>query len=128
MSDDVLNKILAEFEKLKGQQVITGWDKVERLIAIGDDGEDWYYVCWDGKQTTWHSCLLHLIPLKGYIKKSDYDMLVRMAKINHYDSPELFGAKETRFDIAQLNKQAKEEAETLSKNCKYLTPVCWDIN
>ena len=127
--DSNLTKFLEEFEKLKGQHVIINQTDVVRLIAIGDDDFDWCYVCWDGRKTRWCSCLCQLIPLKGYIRKKDYMNIVSMAKLNHYDSPELWGNKEGDFpDIKNFNRQVKEEAEKLDENCKFMTPVCWDIN
>ena len=80
-----LDIILQEFEQLKGQFVITMNDTVERLIAIGDDTEDYYYITYDGRKFTWHSCIMGLIPLKGYIRQEDYDRLVQLAGFNHYD-------------------------------------------
>lgn len=126
--DSNLKSILATFEKLKGQQVITGFNNIERLIAIGDDTEDWYWVCWDGRKTTWHSCCLHLIPLKGHLLKRDYESLVRSAKTNDYDSPNLWNA-EDKAEIAKINLEAREEIQKMpDKNCKFVTSVCWDIN
>ncbi|MCK9416811.1 hypothetical protein M0Q97_09165 [Candidatus Dojkabacteria bacterium] len=81
-----LDKLLDEFEQLKGQFIITINHTVERLIAIGDDDEDYYWVTWDGKDLHWSSCAGRIIPLKGYLKDGDYNELIRLAKLNHFDS------------------------------------------
>ena len=123
--------ILKEFEELKGQFVITDMDwSVERLIAIGEDNIDIYYVTWNGNKTTWHTCVGRIIPLKGYILDKHYNEIVRIGKINHCDSPDLFMPKdkEEKQKILKINKQAKEEANDLRKNHKYLTNICWDFN
>ena len=39
-----LQQILEEFESLKGQFVITSGQDIERLVAIGEDDEDYYWV------------------------------------------------------------------------------------
>jgi hypothetical protein len=126
--DESLKNILEEFEKLKGQHVIVNQTDVVRLIAIGDDKEDYCYVCWDGRKTRWYSCLCHLIPLRGHIRKKDYMEIVRIAKLNHYDSPEVWGSTGSESGIEDINKQAKEEAEILYGKSEFVTPVCWDIN
>ena len=39
-----LKIILEEYEKYKGQFIITDWQwQIHRFIGIGDDGTDWYY-------------------------------------------------------------------------------------
>jgi len=80
-----LPKILEGFEKLKGQFVITASWEVERLVGIGDDGEDWYYLTYDGRKLKWNTCVGRLMPLKGKLDDKDYNELVRIAKLNHYD-------------------------------------------
>ena len=125
-----MEEILKEFEKYKGQLVITdGLGNVQRLIAVGDDNEDYYWVFWDGRKTIWQSCCGGFIPLKGYISDKNYNGLKNLAKINHYDSPECWMPrdKEAKENILKINKEAKQEVETLSKGHKYLTEICWDI-
>jgi len=119
MSDSNLKKFLGKFEELKGQFVITDMWKVERFVAIGDDGEDYYYVTFDGKDLHWSSCVGRIIPLKGYLKNEDYESFIRLAKLNDYD--QIFD-KET-FKIA-LDKYLA----TYDENSKFLTELCWDLN
>jgi hypothetical protein len=81
---DNLTIITNEFNQLKGQMVICS-DQVYRLIGIADDDEDWYYALYDGRRITLHSCVGRIIPLKGFIQQRDYDEMIRIAKLNHYD-------------------------------------------
>lgn len=85
-----LPKILEEYEKLKGQFVITdGW-KIERLVGIGDDTTDWYYLTYNGRKLTWNTCVGGLVQLKGKIDDKHYNEFIRLAKLNHYNQfPEM---------------------------------------
>ena len=130
MPEDNLSRILKEFDELKGQFVIVSlWD-IERLIAIGDDDEDYYYVTWDGRKSTWHTCVGRIIPLKDHIRDEDYNEIVRVAKINHQDSPDFMMHKDEakRRAVLLINKEVKDDIEKLDENHKYLTEVCWDFN
>ena len=69
----------------KGQFVITSSWKIERLVGIGDDKEDWYYLTYDGRKLKWNSCVGRLMPLKGKLDDKDDNELIRIAKLNHYD-------------------------------------------
>ena len=127
--DDNLKRILKEFEELKGQFVISGFD-IQRLIAIGDDGEDYYYILWNGKRTLWTTCVGSIVPLKGYIKDVAYKELVRIAKLNDNDSPFLWDPQtdEAKEEVLKFNKQAKEEVENQFKNGdKLIAGIFWDI-
>lgn len=114
---DNLTIILEEYELYKGQFIIIT-DKVERLIAIGDDGEDWYYLTWDGHNITWCSCVVGITPLKGYIREEDYNRMISIAKHSHYD--QIYGATEWE---EQWNKQRS----AWGPDHKLLTPICWDL-
>ena len=131
--EDSLKRIIEEFEKLKGQFVLgdgLGGNIVMRLIAIGADDEDYYYVLWDGRKTTWQTCVGWIVPLKNKIDDKYYNEFKRLAKINHSDSPECFMPRdeEAREGILKLNKEAKAEVEKCNDGDKYLTEICWDIN
>ena len=122
-----LKIILGEFEKYKGQFVITDMNVVERLIGIGEDEWDYYYITWDGRRTHWNTCVGAIIPLKGFIKDKDYERLVRIAKLNHFDSAEMYRINTP--EIKEYIKKVREEVENLSrKNGRYLAPICWEIN
>jgi hypothetical protein len=116
--DDNLSLILKEFEQLKGQFIITMDDRVERLIAIGDDTEDYYYITYNGRKAIWHSCVGRIIPLKGYIRSEDYDSLIRLAKLNDYDQ-----VYPDRWLVEWNNERL-----TWSHNHTLLSEVCWDLN
>lgn len=96
-----LKLILEQFEALKGQFVITNCWKVERLVGIGDDGEDWHYLTYDGRKLKWNSCVGRIVPLKGKIEDRDYNELVRTAKLNHYDQ------------FPEIREKVIEELETM---------------
>jgi hypothetical protein len=83
--DSNLEKILKEFELLKGQFVIISYSEIERLVARGDDGEDYYYITFNGRDFRWSTCVGRVMPLKGYLRDMDYNELVRLAELNHYD-------------------------------------------
>ena len=118
-----LKIILEEFEKLKGQHIIVDLFNISRLIAIGDDGEDWYYVTFDGRNIHWSSCVGRIIPLKGYLRNKDYDFLIRIAKLNHIDQLYINDNQEKTF----LDEVDKEIAG-YSENHKFITELCWDLN
>lgn len=82
--------IMQQFEELKGQFVITASWEIERLLGIGDDGEDWYYLTYNGRKLKWNTCVGRIVTLKGKLDDKDYDEFVRIAKLNHYDQyPEI---------------------------------------
>lgn len=77
--------IIEEFNELKGQFVLPCFEKPQRLIAVGSDDMDYYWVTYDGVKTFWHTCVGRIMPLKGYIRNEDYSEIVRLAKLNHHD-------------------------------------------
>ena len=119
ISDNNLKKFLEKFEELKGQFVITDMWKVERFVAIGDDGEDYYYVTFDGKDLHWSSCVGRIIPLKGYLRNEDYESFIRLAKLNDFDQI---------FDKITFEEALEKYIATYDENSKFLTELCWDIN
>lgn len=124
---DNLTLIKAEFEKLKGQFVITDSWKIERLIAIGEDEHDYYYITYDGRKLHWNTCVGRLVPLKGYLRDRDYKEFIRLAKLNHFDQVSLWGNKEP--EKAKVMAEAHvRELLTLPEDHKFLTEVCMDLN
>jgi len=77
--------ILNKFEQLKGQFVITEMWKVERLVGIGEDEHDYYYITYDGRELKFHTCVGRIIPLKGKIDAKHYNEFERLADLNHFD-------------------------------------------
>lgn len=141
--DSNLRIFLAEFEKLKGQFVITESYVVERLIAIGCDEQDYYYVTYNGKTIVWNTCVGRIIPLKGMIEEEHYNRFITLAKFNHQDQPTIFGCnpddyatdngKEILYEgkpftYRELANMNRKKIETLTKPDHYLTDICWDLN
>jgi hypothetical protein len=128
--DSNLNRILKEFEELKGQFVITNSWTIERLVAIGDDDMDYYYITYDGRKLTWNTCVGKLVRLKNKIDEKDYNDFIRLAKMNHFDQENLWLPKEEeqKEKILRLNREHKLEITTLSEPNRFLTEVCWELN
>ena len=129
--DSNLKKILDQFERMKGQFVITESLEVERLIAIGTDDMDYYYVTYNGRKTKWNTCVGRVIQLKGKIEDKEDNHFIHLAKLNHYDQSSLYGGgndDEKQNEILELNKEHKKEMTTLNKPDEFLTEVCWDLN
>lgn len=134
--DDNLKIILAEFEKLKGQFVINH-NRVERLIAIASDDQDYYWVTYDGRKRHWNTCLMALVPLKGKIDDKHYDEFIRLAKLNHFDQETLLNnnpdaiiddSVNPPITVKQFSQKHRAEIEHLELPERYLTEVCWDLN
>ena len=119
---DNLKIILDEFEQLKGQFIITMSHTIERLVGIGTDDEDWYWITWTGKELHWSSCVGKIIPLKGYLKDEDYNDFLICAKLNHYD--QLCLEKNQYNDFLKF---VDDYILKLSEKDKFLTPLCWKI-
>jgi hypothetical protein len=119
-----LNHILEEFEKYKGQLVIVdfGW-KVERLVAIGDDEFDYYYITYDGRELNWHTCVGSYIPLKGFIRNEDYNRMVFITRLNHYDQVDL----EQNGNMDNFLLVIKEYVAKYDPKSKFITELCWDL-
>lgn len=137
--DENLKHILAEFEQLKGQFVITQSHKVERLIAIGTDETDYYYVTYNGRKRVWNTCVGSIIPLKGKIDDKHYNEFIRLAKLNHFDQATLWGhkpdeiipeyvSKHLEMTYEDFARQHKKEIENVKSPDRYLSEVCWDLN
>jgi hypothetical protein len=120
---DNLTIITNEFNELKGQFVICS-DRVYRFIGIADDEEDWYYSLYDGRKITLHSCVGSITPLKGYILDNHYKELIRIAKINHYDQPEIYGYKK---EAEEFNEQHKKEITTW-EDTRFILGPHWELN
>ena len=122
--DGNLNLILAQFNKYKGQFVISGMFEIVRLVAIGYDKWDYYYVCYNGKELKWHTCVGRIMPLKGYLTNEDYNEIVRIAKLNDYDQVDLKMNGNMNEFLDTLEKYIAEEYD---KSSKFITDFCWDL-
>ena len=69
----VIERLKTEWEEHKGEFVLTQSHTLERFIAIGDDGDDYYYVTYNGREITWNTAVGKLIYLKGKIDDYDYN-------------------------------------------------------
>lgn len=124
--EDNKTLILREFEELKGQFVITdGW-KIERLVAVGEDEWDYYWITYNGRKFRWNTCVGRVMPLKGHLRDKDYNELVRIARLNHYDQVAFWD--KTTEETEQFNLQHKHELMQLPEKHKFLTELCWDLN
>lgn len=115
--------ILEEFEKYKGQFVIPDNWKVERLVAVSEDEWDYYWVTYNGRDLSFHTCVGGFIPLKNYIENEDYNRLVYQAKLNHYDQFDL----ETNGNINEFLKSVDKYIEKECPNETFLTDFCWEL-
>lgn len=124
--DENLKKILDEFEKLKGQFVITCSWEIERLVAVGQDDMDYYYITYDGRKLKWNTCVGRLIPLKGFLRDEDYKELVRLAKLNHFDQIGLWGNDKPE-ETSQFNEVHKKEITKIKEPDEFLTEIFWKL-
>lgn len=116
-----LKSILDQFELYKGQFVIVWESEVVRLIGVAEDEDDYYYITWNGRnqELQWVVCLARIIPLKGYIRESDYAELVRISKLNHWD--------QIQTDPTIKEKLLKDLLSFKKEDEKLLAPPCWDL-
>ena len=124
--DENLKKILDEFEKLKGQFVITCSCEIERLVAVGQDDMDYYYITYDGRKLKWNTCVGRLMPLKGFLRDEDYKELVRLAKLNHFDQIGLWGNDKPE-ETSQFNEAHKKEITEIKEPNEFLTEIFWKL-
>jgi hypothetical protein len=124
--DTNLQQILEEFDSLKGQFVITASWKIERLIAIGEDDMDYYWITYNGRKITWNTCVGRVMPLKGHLRGEDYLELCRLARLNHWDQSELFGGKNIE-ETKNFNEGHKKEITSIEDPNKFLTEIHWEI-
>jgi hypothetical protein len=119
--------ILAEFEKLKGQFVINASWEIERLVAVGEDEWDYYWITYDGRKLKWNTCVGGLMPLKGHLRDKDYNKLVRLAKLNHFDQAAVFGNSNPQ-EAQAFNQNHIAELLQLPPDHMFLTQVCLELN
>ena len=91
-----------------------------------EDGDDFYYITYNGREITWNSAVGKLIYLKGKIDDSDYNEFIRLAKLNHWDQIEVEDI-EGNIDV-EFNSRHKDKVSSCDGEDKYLTDICWDLN
>jgi len=119
--------ILAEFEQLKGQFVINASWEIERLVAVGEDDMDYYWITYNGRKLKWNTCVGGVMPLKGHLRDQDYTELVRLAKLNHFDQATVWGNRNAE-EADAFNQNHVAELLQLPKDHKFLTKVCLELN
>jgi hypothetical protein len=118
-----------QFEENKGQFVIIN-NEVLRFVCIAADDMDYYYVFYDGRKITWHSAVGSYIVLKNKIDEKDYNELVRLARINHFDQNDFFMPSTDEAKLLQKNFAGDHKIKMMEEveYNRYLAPFCWDIN
>lgn len=121
--------LINQFKENCGQFIIMN-NKVVRFIGIAEDDMDYYYVTYDGRKINWHSAVGSYTVLKGKIDEKDYNDLIRMAKLNHFDQEDFLGPS---TDVEKENQKLfamshKLEISKVSGNDKYIVPLHWDLN
>jgi len=123
---DNLTIFTKEFEEMKGQYVLS-YCEAYRLIGIVDDTEDYYYCLYDGRKLRLTTCLTRITPLKGYIRDDDYNEMIRLAKLNHFDQPTLWGQNDEK--IKEFNEEHKNElTKNWDENTKFILGPYWELN
>jgi hypothetical protein len=118
--------ILKEFEQLKGQFVINASWNIERLVAVGSDEWDYYWITYNGRKFTWNTCVGGLMPLKGHLRDKDYNELVRLARLNHFDQANLW-VKEPTKESEDFTRKHKNELMKIDSRDEFLTDICWEL-
>lgn len=77
-----LELLKKECEELQGQFVLTIENKVTRLVGLGTDSEDIYYLLYNGKELSWMSVVCGVVPLKKYLPEGYYRRMVQIARRN----------------------------------------------
>jgi hypothetical protein len=127
VGEDNLTIFTNQYDRLKGQFVLSN-DKVYRFIGLAEDEMDYYYVLYDGRKIHFHTCVGKITPLKGYIPQKDYIELIRLAKINHFDQPNLWGNKKPE-EFGEFNNKHKHELlEDFDEHTKFIFGPCWELN
>jgi len=131
-----MNDLKEFWNNHKGEHVITSSYKVERFLAIVSDDTDWYYLTYDGRKFTLHSCVGMLFVLKDKIDQKNYDYFIRLAKLNHLDQDKnILGQnseihKKTLTDnlLKEIYIDPDDERSYYFGTNKLITDICWDLN
>lgn len=119
--------IIEEYEQLKGQLVLSYFE-VYRLIGIVDDEEDYYWALYDGRKLHLSSCVGGVIPLKGRLAEKDYERLVMIAKLNHYDYMGMdHPNEEKRKHYEEFITEHKHHLTDWEETHSWMAPPHWGI-
>jgi hypothetical protein len=121
------DKIIETYNQLKGQLIISDF-QVSRLIGIVEDKDDYYWCLYDGRTIILSSCLTRVTPLKGCISNDDYNEMVRICKLNHYDQSIYSSlAKENMEEfIIEMHKQTLLVG--WDKDTHFISGPDWNLN
>lgn len=106
-----MKEILKEFRELAGQMVLYDL-KVYRLIGVGQDEQDIYWILYDGRKFVWGTCVGWITALKGRIDDRSYGHFVHLARLNHLDQPTCWNLdKSAPADprVSKMNEDARAE-------------------
>jgi hypothetical protein len=115
--DSNLVKFLGEFEKHKGEFIIVEYNTVERFVAIGSDIHDYYYITYDGRKLKWNTCVGPIFYLKNKIDDTNYNDLVRIARLNEWSEVLKNSDDKLLYDkyITELNTMSGSDDELLTE-------------
>ena len=121
--------LINQFKENCGQFIIMG-NNVVRFIGIAEDDMDYYYVTYDGRQLHWHSAVGSYTVLKGKIDEKDYNDLIHIAKLNHFDQDDFFSpsSDEEKEKQKLFAESHKSKLSKLSGDDKYIVPLHWELN
>lgn len=117
-------RILEKFEKHKGE-IILSFFQCFRLIGVGQDEMDYYWIYFDGSKLIWDSCVGGFMVLKGKIDDKDYEEMKRLCEFNHYDFV-VKKANSDKYTFEELEKELFKDYDN-DRN-ELLTKICWDLN
>jgi len=123
--------ILKKFEGLKGQFVIISNWKIERLVAVAEDLDDYYYITYNGSKLNFQTCLCKLVQLKGKLDERDYNEFERLSRLNHYDKlirTETYRCYHSELGqpLPTLDEYKQSLISTWDVNDKLLTEIIFD--
>ncbi len=116
-----------QFKNYQGQFVIVN-SQVFRFIGVAEDDFDYYWIFYNGKDVILNSCLITLIPLKGFIREFDYFTLVNSAKLRHLDQVNLFDTNGSVETLSFNQSHRDEMTNKINANYSILNGLVWEIN
>ena len=133
-----MNRIIEDFSKHKGEMVLMD-KKVYQLIGVGQDTYDYYWILYDGRKVSLHTCVGGFAVLKNKLDDKDYNELIRLAKLNFFSSYDIYGIKEGEFEYDNVMKEITNHRnkieEDLTKPCEdskltneLITDLVWNFN
>lgn len=121
------------FKAHRGQHMITPNMTIERLVALGTDETDYYWVFFNGRKLSYIDVSSDIIEIKDQLYKRTYKSIIRNAEYDHLDQPKAFNNKIKRDNeitqtMKEFNEKFKKDIESLKSPIRYITNICWDLN